>query len=306
LAPAHLTKVALFKYFADGHFGFDDESHLNHHGGGGGGLFKKKTLKVADLLKFGKKPIKVPLHRALWSSEVVDQATRANRMTTGLVMGAEQMEKRAVENFKNIMRYMGDLELDDRTLAMNIEIQNIERDGMRSKILQMGLSTVSNNGGGGGGNGGSASSASSGVGSSMCDEIWCQLIKQTTGNPKHDSLVGGWELLASISSIFKPSVELFPCAFQFVYERCFDTNEIGALAVHTLRELMRQRDRNQHVNTPSARHQANLISKSSIVQHGLFVLWWLSSLFFLWWLSWFFSSCSNYYLFTHNSFTRCL
>ena len=66
LAPAHLTTVALFKYFADGHFGFDDEGDSSSSS-----IFKKRaTLRVADLLKFGKKPIKVPLHRRLWSSDL--------------------------------------------------------------------------------------------------------------------------------------------------------------------------------------------------------------------------------------------
>ena len=75
-----------------------------------------------------------------------------------------------------------------------------------------------------------------------CDEIWCQLIKQTTSNPNHDSLVAGWELIVSIASVFKPSIQLFPCVFQFVHDRCYEVNEIGALAVHTLRQLQNKRE----------------------------------------------------------------
>jgi hypothetical protein len=273
LAPSHLTTVALFKYFADGHFGFDEEKSTTHHHGS---MFKKKSLKVADLLKFGKKPIKLPLHRALWSNNVIDKAKASNEtITTAVMTKAKNLQDRGVENFKNIMRYMGDLELDDRTLSLAAEIQNIERDGLRSKILQMGLSSCSgsssiSNGGSkdNSSSNSSSSSSSAGIGSSigslMCDEIWCQLIKQTTSNPKQASLIRGWELLASISSVFKPSVELFPCAFQFVYEKCFDTNEVGGLAVHTLRELMAQKNNDQSVYTPSARRQANLISVSDL------------------------------------------
>ena len=73
----------------------------------------------------------------------------------------------------------------------------------------------------------------------------------------------GWELLASISPVFKPSIELFPCVYQFVYERCFDQNEIGGLAVHTLRQLMAKRNSN-NIQTPSARHQANLVSRKDL------------------------------------------
>ena len=88
--------------------------------------------------------------------------------------------------------------------------------------------------------------------SRMVDEIWCQLLKQTTNNPNNESCIAGWEILATIAGVFKPSVELFPCAFQFVHDRCFQTDKVGALAVYTLRQLMSKHE--VDVSTPSARH----------------------------------------------------
>ena len=269
LAPAHLTTVALFKYFADGHFGFDDTK-----GCSGGGLFKKRiTLKVADLLKFGKKPIKLPLHRSLWTSELEERGKSGLvKLTTGMIVKAQQLQQNAVENFKNIMRYMNDIDGDHHhhhhhhhhTSSSSSSALSggeggvirsaedmMERDSLRSKVLQLGLSTLNNTSANS-----STTTSPSGGGSQMCDEIWCQLIKQTTSNPKEVSLISGWELLATISSVFKPSIELFPCVFQFVYDRCLESSKVGGLAVYTLRQLMTTKN---IIQTPSARHQANLV-----------------------------------------------
>ena len=84
-----------------------------------------------------------------------------------------------------------------------------------------------------------------------------------THNPRHESEVAGWELIATIASVFKPSVELFPCVFQFVHDHCFETDEIGALAVYSLRQLMMKRE--AEVATPSARHQVNILSSAKLV-----------------------------------------
>ena len=127
----------------------------------------------------------------------------------------------------------------------------MERDSLRSKVLQLGLSSLNNTRANS-----STTTSPSGGGSQMCDEIWCQLIKQTTSNPKEVSLISGWELLATISSVFKPSIELFPCVFQFVYDRCLESSNVGGLAVYTLRQLMTTKN---IIQTPSARHQANLV-----------------------------------------------
>ena len=66
-----------------------------------------------------------------------------------------------------------------------------------------------------------------------------------------------------IAGVFKPSLELFPCVFQFVHERCFDTDAVGALACYALRKLMAKR---RDINTPSARHQAEVLTSAELVR----------------------------------------
>ena len=43
------------------------------------------------------------------------------------------------------------------------------------------------------------------------DEIFVQLCKQTTDNPKKESLRRGWELLAICLAFFPPSITFSPC-----------------------------------------------------------------------------------------------
>ena len=270
LAPTHLHSVALFKYFADGHFGFDDYASAGRKGR----IFKSSKLNVSDLLKFGKKPLKLPLQRTLWAisteealeAESQAEAKKSNSRHPGLspdLLRAQRAQQSAVENFKNIMRYMGDFPLQrSRGLAGNAGlseegIKEIERDALRSKVIQLGLTH----------NATMDTDKQTSSTSPMVDEIWCQLFKQTTNNPHNESCVAGWELIATIAGVCKPSVELFPCAFQFVHDRCFQTNEVGALAVYTLRQLMSKREAD--VSTPSARHQANILSSSELSEIAL-------------------------------------
>ena len=47
--------------------------------------------------------------------------------------------------------------------------------------------------------------------SPLRDEIFVQLCKQTTENPKKESLRRGWELLAICLAFFPPSTTFAPC-----------------------------------------------------------------------------------------------
>ena len=163
MAPTHLTSAALFKYFADGHFGFDGDSTGNSRKGG---IFKKHTLKESDLLKFGRKAVKLPLHRALWAKyaeEAPGTATGSSKLKhatadayaagshrragpSAAALKAMRKQQGAIENFKNVMRYMGDMPLHRRhgvaaghhSAASDI-MDNLERDALRSKVIQLGL-----------------------------------------------------------------------------------------------------------------------------------------------------------------------
>jgi hypothetical protein len=49
------------------------------------------------------------------------------------------------------------------------------------------------------------------------DEIYMQLIKQLTQNPRPDSVLRGWQLLALLSETFPPSNTALPYVFKFLF-----------------------------------------------------------------------------------------
>lgn len=59
----------------------------------------------------------------------------------------------------------------------------------------------------------------------LCDEIYCQLIKQTTNNksPKADSCQRGWRLMAIITAYYKSSEVLKPYILKYLESNAYDT-----------------------------------------------------------------------------------
>ena len=150
-------------------------------------------------------------------------------------------QQSAVENFKNVMRYMGDMPLHrNRNVSgghhdlSNDIVDNLERDALRSKMVQLGFTHDASSRAESGDN--LYPSCNTG---SMVDEIWCQLMKQIPIiHAMKAKLRDGNS--STIASVFKPSVELFPCVFQFVHDHCFETDEIGALAVYSPQFMMKR------------------------------------------------------------------
>jgi hypothetical protein len=90
------------------------------------------------------------------------------------------MNKEAKESFLSILKGMGDY-------------PNKAGDKVIQDLVQMG---IDNNG--------------------IRDEIYCQLIKQTTNNPKKESNLRGWEILVYICGSFSPSGELIPTLYSHI------------------------------------------------------------------------------------------
>jgi myosin XV len=78
--------------------------------------------------------------------------------------------------------------------------------------------------------------------SELCDEIYCQLMKQTTSNKstKHDSCAKGWRLLTIICTYFKASDRLKPYLFKYLESHTYDLkrpyNSIAQIALTSLRK----------------------------------------------------------------------
>ena len=71
------------------------------------------------------------------------------------------------------------------------------------------------------------------------DEIYIQLVKQTTKNPRSDSLYKGWSLLAICCSIFPPSDE-FACYLSvYLASRMKEASKVGNYATYSLQALDR-------------------------------------------------------------------
>src|SRR5688572_13340851 len=61
------------------------------------------------------------------------------------------------------------------------------------------------------------------------DELYIQLCRQTTDNPRRDSLRRGWELMAICLAFFPPSVKFQPYLEGYVNrhrDHIFDTPEV--------------------------------------------------------------------------------
>ena len=180
-------------------------------------------------MKFTKTSIREPLHFQALGGGLVKKGASNNKTLEGL-------RAAALENFRYIMFYMKDLSAKEAELG--VAAQHMNDEVCRSKISQAGLTRPE-----------------------LRDEVFVQLIKQTNENPSEASAVRGWQLVASCTSVYKPSEELFPAFFRYVHDHCFAGGKIGALAAFALRQLMKPMS---YIATPSARHQRGSISNQTL------------------------------------------
>lgn len=93
------------------------------------------------------------------------------------------LKKDAVESFRLLQIYMG-----DRKARQGMTVNSVALD-----IAGLGYSKPA-----------------------IRDEIYVQLCKQTTDNPKKESLRRGWELMAICLSFFPPSTTFSSCLYGYI------------------------------------------------------------------------------------------
>merc|ERR1719229_499133 len=71
------------------------------------------------------------------------------------------------------------------------------------------------------------------------DEIFCQLCKQTNGNPSVDSLIKGWKLMAICCAVFPPSDEFANYLASYLYSKTKEAGAVGQYATFALQSLDR-------------------------------------------------------------------
>eukprot|EP00300_Choanocystis_sp_HF-7_P027618 c32783_g1_i1.p1 GENE.c32783_g1_i1~~c32783_g1_i1.p1 ORF type:complete len:711 (+),score=158.43 c32783_g1_i1:284-2134(+) len=69
------------------------------------------------------------------------------------------------------------------------------------------------------------------------DEVFCQLCKQTTDNPKFESVMRGWQLIALVCGCVHPGPELDPYFIAFLETHKQDKSDVGKLAAFAHRRL---------------------------------------------------------------------
>eukprot|EP01084_Bolivina_argentea_P096408 173338_1 len=116
---------------------------------------------------------------------------------------SKKLREQCMETWKNINSYMG-----IRKSAKNIE-EHVE------KLVLCALKGDSR----------------------LRNEIYCQLAKQTTKNPKLKSQLKGWKLLLICCSFFPPSDEFVDYLACFIWNNTEKPNEIGQYAIKTLHAL---------------------------------------------------------------------
>ena len=95
--------------------------------------------------------------------------------------------------------------------------------------------------------------------SQLRDELYLQLVKQTTENPNQQSLLNGWELIAICLTFFPPSQKFFPFLTEYIYSHLFKLNS----SFNWLEQLeLNQTERNKTIMDNTSLYSLQLIESA--------------------------------------------
>lgn len=101
----------------------------------------------------------------------------------------------------------------------------------------------------------------------LCDEVYCQLVKQTTNNKsmKSDSGSKGWRLVSILCSYFKPTDLFKPYLFKYIESSAYDAKRPhNTLAQYSLTSLRKTFTYGGRRNVPSQIELDALIVSSNV------------------------------------------
>ncbi|CAI9607814.1 unnamed protein product, partial [Staurois parvus] len=121
------------------------------------------------------------------------QHTKVPIQESLIVCNDKELNELATNNFMALMRFMGDQqyrEQDDVKCIYDILLLCKEKPGLK-------------------------------------DEVYCQVLKQITENPKQESCNRGWIVLSLLTGYFSPTPILLPCVTKYLQDTVGDYQEIS-------------------------------------------------------------------------------
>ncbi|XP_078510659.1 myosin XVB isoform X2 [Lissotriton helveticus] len=119
----------------------------------------------------------------------------------------KELNELATNNFMNLMKFMGD-QPHHRTPDENVCVYEILQLCREKETLR--------------------------------DEVYCQVIKQLTENPKKESCTRGWRLLSILSGYFLPTATLLPYVTKYLQEVCSQADSSYQDIARTCQDHLRQ------------------------------------------------------------------
>jgi hypothetical protein len=103
------------------------------------------------------------------------------------------------------------------------------------------------------------------------NELYCQLIKQTTGNPRPESTLRGWELVCLCLGCFLPTKNFMNYLLAYINDHKTQPDEVGQLARDCLERAQRTQSKGARKRPPGSEELAAVLSHNKIVVRVYFL-----------------------------------